>query len=153
MFFRSKFAKLEALVATKAEERTAEQLQAAQAELDNAQAGVILVPKTDTITSSAALQAHIDGLEKQATDAKAAAATATAEAEKAQKALTDLRGTRVVDDARATSDKGDGGDKHTEDAAEKAKAKVTDPNRKWNAKADEMGIGAPPAEAPKSENA
>lgn len=143
MFFKSKFAKLEALVATKADERTADQLSAAQAELDNAQAGVILVPKTDTITTGAQLQAHLEQLEKAAADAKAAEQTAKAEAEKAQQALTELRGTRVVDDARQTSDKGEGGDKHTEDEAAKAKATVTDPKRGWNAKADEMGIGTP----------
>jgi outer membrane murein-binding lipoprotein Lpp len=142
--FRSKFAKLEAMVAKKADERTADDLSAAQAEMDTNNAGVILVPKSDTIKSASDLQAHIDGLEKQVKEAKASEATAKAEAEKATKALTDLRGTRVLDDARETTDKGKGGDKTGEPTEEeKREAQVHSTDYSWNKKAEAMGIGEP----------
>jgi len=149
MLFKSKFAKLEALVATKADDRTPEMLEAAQQELDRATAGLILVPKSETIKTGADLENHIEGLQKEATDAKASEATAKAEAEKAQKALTDLKGTRVLDDARSSSDAGKGGDDAGQPSKEQEATKVvTDGNRKWNAMADNMGIGAPPAQEP-----
>lgn len=130
--FSSKFAKLEAFVSTEADKRTPDQLAAAQAELDAAGSGLILVPKTETIKTGADLDKHI-------ADLKASETTAKAEAEKAQKALTDLRGTRVVDDARQTSDKGDGGDVDNK-AAKEAEAKVHNPEAPWNATADRMGF-------------
>lgn len=89
--FRSKFAKLEALAAAKPEERTPEMLEAAQAELDTHTAGVILVPKTDTIKTGADLQNHIDGLEKKAKDADAAKVKAEADMKAAQDELAQLK--------------------------------------------------------------
>lgn len=131
--FKSKFSKLEAFVNTKADERTADMLAAAQTELDTAGAGLILVSKTDTIKTGDDLQSHLDGLQSSANTAKA-------EAEKAQKALTDLKGSRAMDDHRKESDKGDGGDGNDKSAEEKAAAAIiNDPDAKWNAMADRMG--------------
>lgn len=150
--FRSKFAKLEALVAKEAKDRTADDLTQAQNELDTHNAGVILVPKSDTIKSAADLQSHIDGLVKAEKDAKASEATAKAEAEKAQKALADLRGSRVLDDARESTDKKKGGDKTGEPTEEeKREASVHSSDYSWNRKADAMGFGAP-SEPAKTEN-
>lgn len=109
--FRSKFAKLEALVATKADERTPDQLQAAQAELDTAQAGVILVPKSEGITTGAELQQFIDKLQK---DLQAEAERRAA----VEKQMEALRNTRVLDHAHANSDKGTGGDAQGAQSAE-----------------------------------
>ena len=89
--FRSKFAKLEALAAAKPEERTAEMLEAAQAELDTHTAGVILVPKTDTIKTGADLQKHIDGLEAKAKESDGAKTKAENELVTVQKELADLK--------------------------------------------------------------
>lgn len=130
--FSSKFAKLEAFVSTEADKRTPDQLAAAQAELDAAGSGLILVPKTETIKTGADLDKHI-------ADLKASEATAKTEAEKATKALADLRGTRVVDEVRQTSDKGEGGDLDNK-AEKEAEAQVHNPERPWNAMADRMGF-------------
>lgn len=108
--FRSRLAKVEALVSTKAEDRTPEQLEAAQTELGD----FILVPKSDNIKSAADLQNHIDRLEGDAREAKAAAETA-------QKALTDLKGQRVLPSQKATSDKGEGGDGNMDEASKEFK--------------------------------
>lgn len=143
--FKSKLRKLEAFVDTKADERKPAQLAEAQAELDQLQAGVILVPKTDTVKSAEDLQKHLDTLTKDAADAKAAEQTA-------KEALAKLSGTRVVDTARATADKKEGGDRHGEPSAEKkAEAVVNDPTAPWNAMADQMGFGVPAAAAPETE--
>lgn len=64
--FRSKFAKLEALLGKSATDRTAEDLRAAQQEQDTLQTGLMLVPKTDAISTPEALQAHLDTLEAAA---------------------------------------------------------------------------------------
>lgn len=103
MLFKSKFAKLEAYAAAKADERTPEMLAAAQRELDNAGLGLILVPHSEKIKSGADLDSHIESLETAATTAKAAAETAT-------KALAELKGKRVLDTNRVASDAGGEGD-------------------------------------------
>jgi hypothetical protein len=140
--FKSRFTKLESFVSAKADERTPEMLAAAQSELDGLNADVVLVPKTDTIKSGTDLQSHLDKLANDATEATAAAKTA-------QDALTALKGTRVLDDARSSSDAGKGGDDAGQPSKEQEATKVvTDGNRKWNAMADNMGIGAPPAQEP-----
>lgn len=64
--FRSKFAKLEALLAKSATDRTADDLRAAQQEQDTLQTGLMLVPKTDAISTPEALQARLDTLEAAA---------------------------------------------------------------------------------------
>lgn len=141
MFFKSKFAKLEALVATESDKRTPDQLAAAQQELDTAGAGLMLVPKTDTIKSGADLDAHVANLNKEATDAKAAAAASKAAEEKVTKELADLRGSRVMDDQRKESDKQEGGDDQGQQSeAKKAAASVNNKEHKWNRMAEAMGF-------------
>ena len=100
--FKSRFANLEAYASAKPEERTPALLEAAQK--DMTAAGLILVPMTDTVKSGADLQAHIDGLETSATEAKAAAKTAL-------DALVALKGERVLPTNKVTSDKKEDGDK------------------------------------------
>lgn len=117
--FRSRLAKVEALVTAKAEDRTPEQLEAAQTELGD----FILVPKSDTIKSAADLQNHIDKLEGDAREAKAAAETA-------QKALTDLKGQRVLPSQKATSDKGEGGDGNMDAASKELKERYAQAHAK-----------------------
>lgn len=132
--FSSRFAKLEAFVTAKADERTPDMLAAAQAELDAAGAKLILVPHSEGITNGAELDKHIEGL-------KSAATAANADAKKAQDALTELKGKRVVDETRSTADAGNGGDDKGQENEEATATKaVTDPNRKWNAMADRMGF-------------
>lgn len=139
MLFKSKLRKLEAFVDTKADERKPAQLAEAQAELDGMNAGLILVPKTDTIKTAEDLQKHLDD--------QAAALKAAKEAETKLKAdLETLRGTRVVDHARQTADKKKGGDDLGErNAAKEAEAAVHNPDAPWNAMADEMGFTVPTA--------
>lgn len=164
--FSSKFHKLETLAATKTEERKDEQLTAAQAELDAANAGVILVPKTADFKTLGELETHIEGLEKQASDAKAEADAAKKEAEEARKGkqtaeegkktaeegkakaeeegkkkVEEVKGQRVLDDARKESDKEEGGDDQGEESAEKKAEKVVqNPSTKWNKMADAVGL-------------
>lgn len=89
--FSSKFKALETLATTKAEERTEAQLTAAQAELDKANAGIILVPHTEGITSPAQLDAHITALEQRAEKAEKEAKTEKARADAAQAKLTEAK--------------------------------------------------------------
>jgi hypothetical protein len=114
--FSSKFAKLEAFVTAKSDERTPDMLKAAQAELDAAGAKLVLVPHSEGITSGAELDSYIEGL-------KAAATTAKAEAEKAATALAELKGKRVLDTARVTSDAGKEGDDQGTETAEQKEVK------------------------------
>ena len=109
--FKSIFSKLEAFTKAPTADRTTDMLQAAQAELDNAGAGVILVPKNDTITTAEQLQAHIDGLEARATTAEAS----LAEANKKLEAIEDKR---LLTEQRATPDNGQGGDTPEGETAE-----------------------------------
>jgi hypothetical protein len=140
MLFKSKFAKLEALVAAKADDRTPEMLEAAQQELDRATAGLILVPKSDTIKTGADLEAHIEALQANATSAKAEAETALADAKKAQEALVALKGERVLGSQNVSSDKGTGGDSEGQpNAAAEAHNTVHNPEHPWNAMADRLG--------------
>lgn len=146
MLFKSKLRKLEAFVDTKADERKPAQLAEAQAELDSMNAGLILVPKTDTIKTAEDLQKHLDD--------QAAAVKAAKEAETKLKAdMETLRGARVVDTARQTADKKKGGDDQGErNATKEAEAVVNDPDAPWNALADEMGFSVPTtAQAPAQE--
>lgn len=125
--FRSRLSAVEAFLSAKTEERTAEMLAAAQAEFDKESAGLILVPKSEGVTSAAELQAHIDKLADAATKATEDAATAKAAAETAQKALTDLKGQRVLSSQKVTSDKKEGGDHNLDErtkAFEEAKARA-----------------------------
>lgn len=139
--FKSRFAKLEAFVTAKNDERTPDMLKAAQAELDAAGAKLILVPHSEGIESGAQLDQHIEALKKDATEAKAAAKTA-------QDALTELKGKRVLDTNRVSSDAGKGGDdKGQENDDVKAEKTVTDSSRPWNAMADRMGFKAEEAKA------
>ena len=132
--FKSRFAKLETFVNAKDGERTPDMLKAAQAELDAAGAKVILVPHSEGISSPEQLDKHIDTLKTDATEAKA-------EAKKAQDALTELKGKRVLDDQRTTPDAGKGGDDKGQPNAEaEAQKTVTDSSRSWNAQADRMGF-------------
>lgn len=132
--FKSRFTKLETFVNTKESERTPDMLKAAQAELDAAGAKLILVPHTEEVTSPEQLDKHIDNLKTDATAAKA-------EAKKAQDALSALRGQRVLDSGRHSSDAGKGGDDQGQENEEaKAEKTVTDPSRPWNAMADRMGF-------------
>ncbi len=117
--FRSRLSAVEAFLSAKPEERTAEMLAAAQAEFDRESGGLILLPKSDTVQSAADLQKHIDTLTKAADDAVKAEHVAKAAAETAQKALTELKGSRVLPTQRVTSDRGEGGD-HNKDEATKA---------------------------------
>ena len=114
--FSSKFAKLEAIASAKADERTPEMLQAAQAELNAAGAGLLLVPQTETIKTGKDLENHIEQLQTAAT-------TATTAADTAQKALTELRGKRVLETQKVTSDKEEGGDATGKPSAEELELK------------------------------
>ncbi len=116
--FSSKFAKLEAFASTKADDRTPEMLQAAQAELSAAGAGLILVPQSETIKTGKDLENHIEQLQTAATTAKQAEEAAKTAATTAQEALTALKGERVLGSDKVTSDKGTGGDKAGEPSAE-----------------------------------
>ena len=68
--FSSKFAILESYVDKKATERNAEDLTNAQVEMDRANAGLLLVPKTDTIKTGKDLDNHINGLTTRAEKAE-----------------------------------------------------------------------------------
>lgn len=139
--FKSKLAKLEAFVDAKEGDRTPAMLAAAQEELDRASAGLMLVPKTESLKDGAALDKHLESLQAAATKAQEEAKQAKAEAEKATKDLEDLKTKRVVDGA-AGSDKGEGGDEMSD--AEKAEAArmaaVHCADAPWNAEADAMGF-------------
>lgn len=68
--FSSKFASLESYVDKKATERKPEDLSNAQAEMDRSNAGLLLVPKTDTIKTGKDLDDHITGLTTRAEKAE-----------------------------------------------------------------------------------
>lgn len=101
--FKSKFAKLESFSGAAVDTRTPEMLQLAQAEMDSANAGIVLVPKNEKFKTLAELDTYVESLEADATDAKAAAKTA-------QDALTELKGQRVLGSDKVASDKKEGGD-------------------------------------------
>lgn len=142
--FRSKLAKVEAFVSASAKERTPDLLGAAQSELDALDAGVIMVPKTDTIKTAADLQQHLDTLEAQAkTGRESQAKLAAAEKQVAtlMAEMEALRTQRVLPSNRVTADKDKGGDLNGELSAEKqVDAIVHDPSSPWNQAADEMGF-------------
>lgn len=68
--FSSKFASLESYVDKKATDRKPEDLTNAQAEMDRANAGLILVPHSDKIKSGKELDEHITGLTSRAEKAE-----------------------------------------------------------------------------------
>jgi hypothetical protein len=84
---------------------------------------------------------------KAAKDAENAATTAKTAAETE---LAKVRGQRVLDTQRTTSDTGNGGDGLDKEptAAQKALEQVNDPNAPWNKMADGMGFTMPEAAAP-----
>jgi hypothetical protein len=134
MLFRSKFHRLEAFAAATPDQRNTENLAAAQGELDAAKAGLILVPKSETITSLAELMAHIQELQQAAQNAKAEAALAT-------ESLETLKKERVLTPQKVASDKGEGGDNMGEPSPEqRALSTIHNPNAPWNATADAMGF-------------
>lgn len=104
--FKSKFAKLEAFADAKPAERTPDMLAAAQAEMDTANSGVILVPKTDTVKSGADLQEHLNTLERRATTAEAASTKAAADLKKVSEELTALKAKEVGDGQAETPPSG-----------------------------------------------
>lgn len=134
MLFRSKFHRLEAFAAATPDQRNPENLAAAQGELDAAKAGLILVPKSETITSLSELMAHLQELQQTAQNAKAEAALAT-------QALETLQQERVLTPQKVASDKGEGGDSMGEPTPEqRALATIHNPHAPWNATADAMGF-------------
>jgi ATP-dependent protease ClpP protease subunit len=163
-FFGKKSSAIEALKGMKAEDFTPEQINAATAEITSNGINAFLVPITAEVKNATELQAMIDNLTNRASTAEGKVAKAEADAKAAKDAenaattaktaaeteLAKVRGQRVLDTQRTTSDTGNGGDGLDKEptAAQKALEQVNDPNAPWNKMADGMGFTMPEAAAP-----